>query len=405
MAASIRLCCALRVTFRGAVPLRSMGGVFPTSPLATGVLSVSFQRNPSLPLISAAPWQQTRHGSFFNKLTAQELWKAVSAETGAGSKKGRGKRTKRKRKQDLNVGQRIGEGRGGFLWPGLNAPLPRDATSWSMSRRSEVEQQEKQSELERFRIEWERKRNVKVKKERGWTGGSLGGTSLGPPDPGPYGDAYEDFDSRVIEVRAVGTMTAKEGRKRSIRCLVAVGNGKGTAGFALGKAADRMTALKRAKNKAMHYLRYIERCDNHTIFHNIDSTVMKTTLHMRKKNRGHGLRCHRAVITMCKLIGIEDMYCRVKGSVNLLNITKALFSGLANQETHQALAEKKQLHVVEFRAERGALPIVVASPKHGARPNPEPEDEVPNITLHWDDVKAAQGVKRSPWAGVKRSIW
>lgn len=46
---------------------------------------------------------------------------------------------------------------------------------------------------------------------------------------------------------------------------------------------------------------------------------------------GYGLHCHRAVITLCKLIGIRDMYCKVEGSVNLLNITRALFNGLANQ--------------------------------------------------------------------------
>lgn len=46
---------------------------------------------------------------------------------------------------------------------------------------------------------------------------------------------------------------------------------------------------------------------------------------------GYGLHCHRAVITLCKLIGIKDMYCKVDGSVNLLNITRALFTGLAKQ--------------------------------------------------------------------------
>lgn len=126
---------------------------------------------------------------------------------------------------------------------------------------------------------------------------------------------------------------------------------------------------------------------------------------MKKQNEGYGLHCHRAVITLCRLIGIQDMYCKVEGSVNLLNITRALFTGLANQETHQKLADKKQLHVVEFQSQRGPLPMVVASPKDGARPNPEPEDEIPNTRLHWDDVRAAQGTKRSIWAGVKRTIW
>lgn len=75
------------------------------------------------------------------------------------------------------------------------------------------------------------------------------------------------------------------------------------------------------------------------------------------------------------------------------------------QETHQKLANKKQLHVVEFQDHQGPLPRVVASPKNGARPDAEPEDEIPNTRLHWDDVRASQGLKRSIWAGVKRTIW
>lgn len=308
-------------------------------------------------------------------------------------------------KKDLNRGQRIGEGRGGFLWPGLNAPILKDGTVRTMSRRGESEQQEVQAELARQRDEWERRRKMKVKRERGWTGNSWGGISLGPPDPGPNGETYEDFDSRVIEVKSVFNMTAKEGRKRSISCLVAVGNGNGAAGFALGKAADRNTALRKAKNRAIHYLYYIERYNDHTIFHDIESKFKRTTLRMKKQHEGYGLHCHRAVITLCKLIGIKDMYCKVERSVNLLNITRALFTGLANQQTHQTLADKKQLHVVEFQSQRGPLPVVVASPKDGARPEPEPEDEIPNTRLHWDDVRAAQGIKRSTWADVKRTIW
>lgn len=44
-------------------------------------------------------------------VTAEELWKGVLAESGAGARKGRGKRTKRKLRRDLNRGQSIGEGK------------------------------------------------------------------------------------------------------------------------------------------------------------------------------------------------------------------------------------------------------------------------------------------------------
>ncbi|KAK3562941.1 hypothetical protein QTP86_011693 [Hemibagrus guttatus] len=400
MAAAARLCCVLRVSSGG---VRTLGG--------SGLFS-SLTRTSGTPVCSAAAvlacpaaWNQTRHSSFFTKLTADELWRGVLAESGAGSRKGRGKRTKRKLKKDLNRGQNIGEGRDGFLWPGLNVPIIKGGTIQSFSKRGEAEQQELRAELERQRDEWDRKRKMKIKRERGWSGNCWGGISLGHPDPGPNGETYEDFDCRVIEVKSVFNMTAKEGRKRSISALVAVGNGNGAAGFALGKATDRTTALRKAKNRAMHYLYYIERYNDHTIYHDMESTFKRTTLRMKKQNKGYGLHCHRAVITLCKLIGIEDMYAKVEGSVNLLNITRALFQGLANQETHQLLADRKQLNVVEFSEERGPLPVVVAQPQLGARSKPELEDDVPNTKLHWADVQLAQGMKRSKWAGVKRTIW
>lgn len=83
---------------------------------------------------------------------------------------------------------------------------------------------------------------------------------------------------------------------------------------------------------------------------------------MKKQRKGYGLRCHRAIITICRLIGIKDMYAKVSGSVNMINLTRGLFYGLSRQETHQQLADKKGLHVVEIREECGPLPIVVASP-------------------------------------------
>ncbi|XP_072490795.1 small ribosomal subunit protein uS5m [Notamacropus eugenii] len=347
--------------------------------------------------------QQHRHYSFFTKLTADELWKGALAESGAGARKGRGKRSKKKRRKDLNRGQIIGEGRSGFLWPGLNAPVLKHGMVQGVSQRGKEEQERMQAEMIQQRDEWDKKRKKKIKRERGWTGSSWGGISLGPPDPGPNGETYEDFDTRILEVRSVFNMTAKEGRKKSVRVLVVVGNGNGAAGFAIGKAPDRMNAFRKAKNKAIHYLHYVERYEDHTIYHDISLTFKRTHIKMKKQPRGHGLHCHRAIVTICKLIGIKDLYAKVTGSVNLINVTKGVFHALSKQETHQQLAEKQSLHVVEFREECGPLPIVVASPQGAIRKDPEPEDEVPDTKLDWDDVKKSQGLKKSVWANLKRA--
>lgn len=83
--------------------------------------------------------------------------------------------------------------------------------------------------------------------------------------------------------------------------------------------------------------------------------------------------------------------------------TDIIYSLLAVfQETHQRLADKKGLHVVEFREECGPLPIVVASPHGALSKEPEPEPEVPDTKLDWQEVKAMQGIKRSVWFDLKR---
>ncbi|XP_017819537.1 small ribosomal subunit protein uS5m isoform X1 [Callithrix jacchus] len=380
-------------------PLSSLG-TRDTHPYAS--LSCVLQTQCRVSSSSHLMGQQCRPYSFFTKLTAGELWKGALAETGAGTRKGRGKRTKKKKRKDLNRGQIIGEGQCGFLWPGLNVPLMKNGAVQTIAQRSKEEQEKVEADMIQQREEWDRRRKMKVKRERGWSGRSWGGVSLGPPDPGPNGETYEDFDTRILEVRNVFSMTAKEGRKKSVRVLVAVGNGRGAAGFALGKATDRLDAFRKAKNRAVHYLHYIERYEDHTIFHDISLRYKRTHIKMKKQPKGYGLRCHRAIITICRLIGIKDMYAKVSGSLNMLNLTRGLFHGLSRQETHQQLADKKGLHVVEIREECGPLPIVVASPRGALSKDPEPDDEVPDIKLDWQDVKTAQGIKGSVWSNLKR---
>lgn len=78
-------------------------------------------------------------------------------------------------------------GRHGFLWPGLNVPLMKDGTVQMIAQRSSEEQKKVEADLAQQREEWDQKRKMKVKRERGWSGNTWGGVSLGPPDPGPNG--------------------------------------------------------------------------------------------------------------------------------------------------------------------------------------------------------------------------
>ncbi|XP_066280312.1 small ribosomal subunit protein uS5m-like [Branchiostoma lanceolatum] len=345
--------------------------------------------------------QPCRHVSFINKLTADQLWKGVLAEGSGALRRARGKRTKKRTKRDLNIGQIIGEGKDAYVWPGLNAPVMTAGMVHGIQKKDNDPEREKK--LIEERDAWYKMKSKRLKRQRGWTGGTLGGTSLGSPDP--IGNrTFEDFEARVLEMRNVFNMTANMGRKRSVRALVVVGNRKGAAGFAVGKALDARTALKKAKNKAVNVLYYIERYNNHTIYHDIDVTFQNTRIKMRKQNRGYGLQCHRILQTCGRLIGLEDVYARVLGAKNPLSIVHCFFKGLTKeQETHQQLADRKGLHVVEFRQECAMRPIVVASPSDGkVREEPELEDDIPDIKLDIKDVKKKEGTYTSPWEGIYR---
>lgn len=97
--------------------------------------------------------------------------------------------------------------------------------------------------------------------------------------------------------------------------------------------------------------------------------------------------------------------CDRKSTTSPSSPSSPSFSSSTPQETHQTLADKKRLHVVEFQSQRGPLPIVVATPKDGVKADPEREDEIPSTRLNWADVRTAQATKRSVWVSVKRTIW
>lgn len=58
------------------------------------------------------------------------------------------------------------------------------------------------------------------------------------------------------------------------------------------------------------------------------------------------------------------------------------------KETHQQIADRKGLHVVEVRPERGSLPIVVASPKNKeTRTDVDEEPWDKELPLEWKEEK------------------
>ncbi|EFN83347.1 28S ribosomal protein S5, mitochondrial [Harpegnathos saltator] len=335
-----------------------------------------------------------RNGQIINNETADQLWKGVTSVSNAGRHRGRAKGLPRKR--DLNKGQIIGVGKVPIQFPGLNTPIFRGRELVQQQKLPvDPEREEKLAKLRQSQIKPKR---IKLSPlERGWTSVSIGGRKIGPPDPIGE-DIFDNFETWVLESKMVSCMTSNLGCKNRISAFVVTGNRNGLAGFALAKASVSKAALKTAKNRAGQKLMYIPRYKDHTVLHNFYTQFGRTKIFVTKKYEGYGLICHRAIKACCEAIGIKDLYAKVEGSKNLQHIIKAFFIGLLQQKSHQQMADEKRLHLVEFRAENGNYPIVVASPSVVRKSEEIPVSEILDFHQYIMDGRVIlQKKKREPF--------
>ncbi|XP_064551494.1 small ribosomal subunit protein uS5m [Drosophila montana] len=302
----------------------------------------------------------SRDISFFNKLPADDIWRGVTAVSNAGKKRGRGKGTGRKVAKDLNKGQTIGHGKKSCIWPGLNAPILRGNELIYQQKHSENIDREKNIIHLRDSMG-----NFKLSKlnpiDRGWSGTKMPGRSIGPPDSVGE-ETFKLFDTRVLENKIVFIMKGNMGRKRRYSVLSVTGNKNGLAGFALAKAPEVRTALRKAKNRAGQKLISINLYENRTINHDFYTAFGKTKIFVFKKPEGYGLVCHRAIQTICKVLGIQDLHAKIEGSTNLQHIVKAFFIGLMRQKTYYDIAKETNLHIVERQVAKNGFTQIKASP-------------------------------------------
>jgi ribosomal protein S5 len=344
---------------------------------------------------------------FFNKTTGDELWKCVrtvnkNAFTG-------GKKPKKRVYKNLNKNQNFGRGRLQTEIPGISVPIIRrpanvllpgrvdDSQIVTSIRVTATNRDFEQNYVDQLANQkgvgaLKRERGRLPPLDRGFSGVGVMGRYLGPPEP-EGGRTFEGFECVCVDIKKVSHATGAEARNMRTSVLVLCGNFDGLVGWTVNKHPNLHQALNSARSAVGRKLEFIERRENRTIYQAFWAEMGHSRLYARPAPPGAGLNCHRALIVLCQLLGIKDIYVRTEGSTsNKLNIVKAFMTGLRNQETFQQLAERKRLHVVEFDPTRGYLPKVIASPKES--PVRTEAQIGPNEVMDVDEV---YGVGRYPW--------
>ncbi|OMP00030.1 Ribosomal protein S5 [Corchorus olitorius] len=154
------------------------------------------------------------------------------------------------------------------------------------------------------------------------------------------------FDVRLIDVNRTCKVT-KGGQVIKYSALLACGNYHGVIGYAKAKGSAVPIALQKAYEKCFQNLHYVERHEEHTIAHAIQTSYKKTKVYLWPAPTTTGMRAGKTVETILNLAGYKNVKSKVVGSRNPYNTVKALFKALNAVETPKDIQEKFGRTVVE----------------------------------------------------------
>jgi small subunit ribosomal protein S5 len=296
----------------------------------------------------------------------------LMGSVGGGRRGGRGMKKKKVKKQDTSEIS-FGHGKDFIEWPWktstkylYGANWLRDSNRGGISKPTQGDRDDQQTSFTLDQIEGQQKRVFPLShmywSTKGWTGKSLKGRYIGCPEA-PNGEPLTEFYSVMVDLKRVSNQTPT-GRKKTISATVLVGNGNGLVGFGVGRGEVPMAAIRKAKNKAVNYLQFIPRYNDHTLFHNINVKYKQTKIQMERRCPGTGLSCHRIITSIFQLAGVKDARAKIIGnSKNPLNVVRATFKGVTSQQVYQTVSDDSERFLVENRRECYNRPVIMALPK------------------------------------------
>ena len=152
------------------------------------------------------------------------------------------------------------------------------------------------------------------------------------PRRGDRRNQAPEFQETVVTVRRV-SKTVKGGRNMRFTALVVIGNGKGTVGFGTGKAKEVPDAIKKALDAAKKNLYKVPMVKGDTFPHYIEGKFGACKVVMKPAPDGTGIVAGGPVRAVLELAGIKNIYSKVYGSRNSINMVRATVNGITNLKT------------------------------------------------------------------------
>ena len=135
-----------------------------------------------------------------------------------------------------------------------------------------------------------------------------------------------ELQERLVGMRRV-SKTVKGGRIMKWSALVVVGDGKGTVGYGLGKAAEVSEAILKGIADAKKNMTKIT-LDGTTIPHDVIGEFGAGRVMLKPAPEGTGIIAGGAVRAVMEAVGISNIRAKCLRSNNPQNVVKATMQGL-----------------------------------------------------------------------------